>query len=1086
MIKTTTLEQIHQRIDLVALAEKSGCQVTKSGKAYVCKCPIHAEKTPSLHISRERGAWHCFGCNQGGDAIAWVRQVEGKDFKEAVRYLCDITGAVYEEEQDTQRTAEDIEKARRKETLYALMGRVVAYYHDYLQRPEAEAISAKAEAVRRWKGNAPKGEEGRFVSERQIGYAPKQSNALIQWAKHTGESLEMLLELGLITERKGVVPATEGEPLYADNYRDTFISRLMLPICDHVGRPIGFTARHIGAVSEGYEPPKYINTRATVLYDKGAVLYGLHTALRVGREKGCIYIVEGAADVLAMQAVGIANVVAPCGTALATEQCQMIKRLGVPSVCLIGDADPPKGGAPWGAGVAAMLKNGEVALQAGLGVSVRELSLTDTGGKQDPADFFTSAKLLQALTEVDFVVWYAQKHLAVVENTDRRLAVASDVARLMLNYPDEVRVDMAISQLVKIQGSLNAKQWRSVLQSARGMQAKLRNEKATGHIGIDHYGLQVGEGGRNYWYHGKDGDLVSASNFVLKPLFHVKDNASPLRIFEAVNERGHTEIVALTPEELTSKQRFQQRMEGIGNYVWSGSEAVLLNLRRYLYDNTETAMRLHQMGYNAKGFFAMGNGIYMQGKFHKADDYGIVRLPEVGNYYLPSAAKQSVIEGDEGATFSSEKLFLHVRTTEVTMRQYLEEFRTVFGGNGCVGLAFWLTSLFHDVVMRTTGAFPLLNLFGPKGSGKTQLGQALMAFFIAENKAPNLNNATVPALGSATAFASGVLVHLDEYKNALPVQKVEFLKGIYDGVGRTRMSGAGFKEREMTAVRCGVMFSGQDMPTADIALMHRCVHLPFETSVFTREAQARFHALRERQRAGLTHLTFQVIDHRAAIDAAWPQAFDLAKEQLQNDLADRQGIETRILENWAKLLATVGVLAHHIALPFTYDELRALCIEGISRQNSLSQTSSEIADFWNTMAYLRSTGEFFEGADYKIQVKESECGCEWATPKRLLYIQKKQSQTLYSKYSEALTHKPALSVQTLKHYIEHSEGYIGEKRAHRFDNVVRGIVQHEGNLRKSITTSAYVFDYDLIAGIYDLSLSDTSDEHTTHDISTTP
>ena len=109
-----------------------------------------------------------------------------------------------------------------------------------------------------------------------------------------------------------------------------------------------------------------------------------------------------------------------------------------------------------------------------------------------------------------------------------------------------------------------------------------------------------------------------------------------------------------------------------------------------------------------------------------------------------------------------------------------------------------------------------MNLFGPKGSGKSELGHSLMALFIIENIPPNIQNATIPALADLVAQCANALVHIDEFKNNIDIDKREYLKGLWDGAGRSRMNMDRDKKREITAVDSGVILSGQEMATADI------------------------------------------------------------------------------------------------------------------------------------------------------------------------------------------------------------------------------------------------------------------------------
>lgn len=129
-----------------------------------------------------------------------------------------------------------------------------------------------------------------------------------------------------------------------------------------------------------------------------------------------------------------------------------------------------------------------------------------------------------------------------------------------------------------------------------------------------------------------------------------------------------------------------------------------------------------------------------------------------------------------------------------------------------------------------------------------------MAFFVIENQPPNIQSSTKAALGETVAQCANALVHLDEYRNDLEMEKREFLKAIWDGTGRTRMNMDRDKKRETTAVDCGVIVSGQEMATADIALFSRMIFLTFDTSEFTAEAKRKFNELMEERKKGLSHL----------------------------------------------------------------------------------------------------------------------------------------------------------------------------------------------------------------------------------------
>ena len=351
--------------------------------------------------------------------------------------------------------------------------------------------------------------------------------------------------------------------------------------------------------------------------------------------------------------------------------------------------------------------------------------------------------------------------------------------------------------------------WRKAIHAAQQnrREESLRcNDQNSHYLDLfEKYGFQTR--GNAYISIGANGKIFQWSNFLLRPLFHISDGGSnALRLFEIENEDGEKRIIEFKAEDLVSLSRFKQKIESIGNYIWLAKEEQLTRLKQFLYKATETAEPITQLGWQDHGFFAFGNGIFDGRKWHKVDDFGIVRLGDQGNFYLP--AFSSIYEKQK-SLYQFERSFVHYGLGKVTLRTYAEQLIDVFGDNAKIGLSFLLATLFRDVVTAQTKSFPILNLFGPKGSGKSELGHSLMSFFIIENTPPNIQNSTLPALADAVAQCANALVHIDEFKNTIDIDKREFLKGLWDGTGRNRMNMDKDKKREVTRVNSGIILSGQ-------------------------------------------------------------------------------------------------------------------------------------------------------------------------------------------------------------------------------------------------------------------------------------
>lgn len=377
-------------------------------------------------------------------------------------------------------------------------------------------------------------------------------------------------------------------------------------------------------------------------------------------------------------------------------------------------------------------------------------------------------------------------------------------------------------------------------------------------------------------------------------------------------------LIELNQEDLVSISKFKQKIEGQGNFIWKATERELTKLKSFLYEKTETASQIKQMGWQREGFYAFGNGVFFKNKFYPADEYGIVRLPDLGNYYLPSSSK---IYKDDARLFTFEKQFVHLNYSSVTLEEFTTQLFKVFGDNGRIGFAFYLATLFRDVVTNASAEhwFPILNLFGPKGSGKSELGHTLLALFTIAYKAPNIQNSTISALNDTVAASANALAHIDEYKNDLDPKVIEFLKGLWDGTGRSRMNMDLDKKKEVTAVDAGIILSGQEMPTADIALFSRLIFLQFPRSEFTHEEKHNYMELMKMRSRGLTHLTIELLKYRKRFEQNYASMFREVQKAVNAELSG-QRCEDRIVNNWCVPLAALKVL-QDVVPTLPYDTL---------------------------------------------------------------------------------------------------------------------------------------------------------------------
>jgi DNA primase len=302
------VDEVKDRVDIVEFVSQY-VPLQKAGRNFKGLCPFHADTTPSFVVFPEGQSWHCFGaCATGGDVFTFLMKKENLDFAEALRILAQRAGVPLAPRTEEQKQRDERQSLLRKANVAAAQ-----YFHHLLLH------ATQAEEAREYL-------RGRQTTEEtwktfQLGYSLPEWDALRTHLMERGYPEEDIFAAGLTVEREG------------GGYYDRFRGRLVFPIHDAKGSVVGFGAR---ALDDAV--PKYVNTPQTPLFDKSSILYGIHLARDVIRERGTAIIVEGYMDVLMAHQHGFENVVASMGTALTETQVRTLRRL-TKSFVLAMDAD---------------------------------------------------------------------------------------------------------------------------------------------------------------------------------------------------------------------------------------------------------------------------------------------------------------------------------------------------------------------------------------------------------------------------------------------------------------------------------------------------------------------------------------------------------------------------------------------------------------------------------------------------------------------------------------------------------------------------------------------------------------------------
>ena len=332
------IEEVRSRCDIVDLVSSYLPELRKRGATYKCCCPFHNEKTPSFTVNQERQIYHCFGCGANGDVFSFVQEYDKLDFLSSVQFLADRTGVKITYDNNDNKNKDS------KDTLLNINSNAANFFHKNLFNSDSGKLCREYLKKRSLTDDV--------LKEFQIGFSPNGWEELLSKALKKGYKSEEIEKAGLVVKSK-----RSGKVKYYDRFRN----RLMFPICDSLGRVIGFSGR---ILEDKRKEAKYVNSPETLIFHKSSVLFAFDKARKEIVEKKLAIVVEGQIDAIRCHTVGIKNVVASQGTALTVQHAKLIKRYA-DEVVLIFDSDT--------AGVSAALSTSKLFLENELSVRVATL-----------------------------------------------------------------------------------------------------------------------------------------------------------------------------------------------------------------------------------------------------------------------------------------------------------------------------------------------------------------------------------------------------------------------------------------------------------------------------------------------------------------------------------------------------------------------------------------------------------------------------------------------------------------------------------------------------------------------------------------
>lgn len=1089
-----TNESIQQVLDTADIVDIIGDFVAlkKSGSTYKGLSPFTNEKSGSFFVVPAKNIFKCFSSGKGGSVVTFLMQKEGYSFVQAIEYMAKKTKVdlVYEDvsEEEVKRKATEREEAI--EVMDFAAKKYAVDFADNYQSWKQSELSLFLEK---------RGLTDFDAAEWGLGVAPNE------W-KYITKELVRENKFGIATTL-GLVSSKEEKTFDFFRHRIMFpIHDDFGRFIGYAGRLIESEVPKSGDVIFGgqklVDSPKYINSKESFLYRKEQILYGYHKSRKAIIEAKSAFLVEGYMDVISMHAMGVRNTVAYCSKHVTEAQAKKLSRDCSSVTLVVEDNEACK----------AVLKSVSNLFAAGLYVRICDLrapekkcdgndlliichneavmAYSNTIPKGSKKDFSADIahlqiELFQATIKtkmVDAIEWIYEYLNGGVEEKEIISANNRDIISLIPVLTEESLKVTIFDQIQAVTG-LKARDLKAILKSVEAEQKakskvqKLRSkdeERDDSKFLSDNEYLpewvSIPEIKRNFFVQREqsifrypigiyfppiinDSPIFSGveqvTNYTIKPLFQVFDQNDGRYIAEVWNG-SERNVVEFPNKALVSKEMFMTTLVLNKCFVLPKFKQFhFLYLAGYIMKSTPKCWELRTLGQQPEGFFAFADAIV-----HVNDKAEVVKYNELGiatvdekNYLSPGVSSVKAGFREEDDAYEND-LYLRYKESPVSFAEWAKIYCDVYDDYGRFGVAFALLSIYKDLIYKIGAKCPFLYLYGPKGSGKSAMGESLMwLFYSGKNAEGRLIQAVNMSPGMITDFALASSLRrfrncprlYNEYDPNLTDPKYRgWFKGAFDGEGRERGSISGnTKKTEIMKVQGTLMLAGQYIDSNDDgAIMTRSINLRFseeKNKSRTEEQKDNWRKLNKYESRGLSGALVELLAIRGHVADNIRERFITIMKDFHKTVSSKGlKVEERLLQNYSLCCAFTEVVNEKITLPFSIDRFKADCISHMIEVSNMISDASVMNKFWSTIEGLIEAGRLEHGKHYKlanvasvsVRVATGSNTIQFTNSKRVLFI---RMESIMAEYSKEMRSRGVKSFEktTIETYLKDQSYFIG-------------------------------------------------------------
>jgi len=1072
-------------------------ELKKSGSNFKGFSPFTDEKTPSFMVSPQKQIFKDFASGHGGDGIKFVMLFERVEFYEAIKIIAEKSG-VYLEHQEM--SADQKQKLNTRQELKKLSDSIARQYAKQLKELPENHWAKKMISER--------GYSEETIIDFQLGFAPRNlvSPQAIQHAK-----LELAKEIGVVKSKTG------------SSY-DFFQERLIFPIHDRNGQVLSFGGRRSNAEDQK-NYAKYLNGSDSEIYKKSNVLFALHQAYKAIAKSREVYLVEGYTDAISMHQAEINNTVATCGTSLTESHSKQLNRIA-DNIILFRDGDD--------AGLKAAERDIKVLLPTDSG----KISIVIAPEGEDPDSLSRSSKLIDFLKEntQDAIFWLTDYKLLSAESSEyknaldaelepkelkkirqydiaKKAQVIEDLLEVMSLMPSAIKRNEYLKVIAKKTDQKFTQLKGSVASLLSAQSEKEKNNSANEYNGLakkEMIGFPEGGNveeykergfvslGNEFWMKTKKEGWTWVTNFKMTPLFHIKGGSDDTpRLFDVISnhEPPKRALVEITSSEVLNFTALQNKLLNYGTFRFNVCTDTLefKTIMVEMLEQCIEAKPFYHFGWQNKGFWAFANGIYLGGKFHEVNKYGIVvaeGLEEIDseyydntpNYYSPAFNEANKYTDEDNDEFENDRTVIF-KESPVSFNRWMEQLVKVYKQKGNIGIGFAIGSMFRDLILSRYSFFPHLYLTGEKGSGKSKFGDSISNLFFYKLTPFDLNSGTLVGFYRRLARIKNAPTFFEEYHDKIDDRMFQSLKGAFDGRGREKGMATDNNRTQISKINTSCIIASQyNSIRDDNSLTIRSLTWSFiKPSERTNEEVEDFNLLKKWEEEGLSSLVLEVIKYRKLMEQNFHGAFSKNGIEFKKAL---EGFEyqERILNNYNAIYTPVQILFREFNFPFSLEEYFTQCVNAIIDNSDLLVESEGLSDFWNIVQSLFE--EKYHGIKrglhfdidkrhaIKIQVRKGEQE-DWQNSNRcnILFLRLNQVHQKYADVASKRDGTDVIGEGSLRNNFKSKRYYIGAVKGHSFSRRNK-----EGKKVRTVS-SCYAFDYDMMKELGMINLDDPEVEN---------